>query len=346
MSVADFYPLFLFGNVLLGVLLALLFGKIAITFARQVKLIDVPNALPHKQHVSPVPMAGGLGLILSLGVGGVFNPGFYADLWRILLPATLVFLFGLWDDFKHLSPLLKFFGQFLAAALLILLGIRVQIIQAGWLGLSENLAFLMNLVITLLWVVGITNAFNLIDSMDGLALGIAIVALSFLALMTLGSHSQALLRLLTLLLGICLGLYFYNHMPAKLFLGDSGAQLLGFLLATLGITFTPGTYPLGSSWFIPILLFGVPIFDTALVIFSRLRRRVPFYTPDLEHTYHRLLRKGMEAGRAVFLLHLVSLLLGSIAFIALKISPPYSTMIFFLVCLIGCILILWMDLYR
>lgn len=346
MSVADFYPPFLFGNLLLGVLLALLFGKVVIAFARRMKLIDVPNVLPHKQHVSPVPLAGGLGLVVSLGIGGIFNPGFYADLWRILLPAMLIFLFGLWDDFKHLSPLLKFLGQLLGALLLIFFGIRVHIIQAGWLGLSEDLASLLNLVVTLVWVIGITNAFNLIDSMDGLALGTAIVALSFLALMTLGSPSQALLRLLTLLLGICLGLYFYNHMPAKLFLGDSGAQLLGFLLSTLGITFTPGTYPLGSSWFIPILLFGVPIFDTALVIFSRLRRRVPFYTPDLEHTYHRLLRKGMDAGRAVFLLHLVSLLLGSIAFIALKVEPPYSILIFLFVCIVGGILILWLDFYR
>jgi UDP-GlcNAc:undecaprenyl-phosphate/decaprenyl-phosphate GlcNAc-1-phosphate transferase len=342
-GVADFYQPFVFGNILIGMVLALVIGGGAIWLAKRIGLLDMPGTLPHKQHRNPVPLAGGLALIGALGIGALLNPGIYQEMWQVIVPALVVLGFGLWDDFKRLPAWVKLIGQMLAGILLIALGTYVQVLQPGFLGLTNPLVTWLNWFITLFWIIGITNAFNLIDSMDGLVIGTSGVALAFLILVTLGSVQVPLLRLLTLLLGICFGLYFYNHTPARLFLGDSGAQTIGFLLAAIGIQFTPGIHPLGSSWFIPILILGVPIFDTTLVTISRLRRRTPFYSAGLDHTYHRLVDMGLDPSRAVLIMHFATVVLGCIAFIALQLPPLYASLTFGLVCFAGLVLIFWMD---
>jgi UDP-GlcNAc:undecaprenyl-phosphate GlcNAc-1-phosphate transferase len=162
-------------------------------------------------------------------------------------------------------------------------------------------------------------------------------------LVTLVSGQPPLLQIITLLLGICLGLGFNNATPARFFLGDSGAQTIGFLLAAIAILFTPGNRPPASSWFIPIMIMGVPIFDTTLVTLSRLRRRVPFYKAGNDHTYHRLVKAGFDSKRAVTVIHLASVVLGCLAFIALNLEPLYANIMFAVVFLIGLVLILWMD---
>jgi UDP-GlcNAc:undecaprenyl-phosphate GlcNAc-1-phosphate transferase len=146
-----------------------------------------------------------------------------------------------------------------------------------------------------------------------------------------------------LLLGICGGLYFYNISPARLFMGDSGAQTLGFLLAAAGILFTPPVRPQWSSWFVPILLLGIPIFDATLVVFSRLRRRKRVYTAGHDHTYHRLVALGLESKRAVLAMQVGAVLLGCMAFIALQMEPLYANIVFGSICLIGLILVVLLD---
>jgi UDP-GlcNAc:undecaprenyl-phosphate GlcNAc-1-phosphate transferase len=192
-------------------------------------------------------------------------------------------------------------------------------------------------------VVGITNAFNFIDSMDGLAVGVSGIAIAFLILVTLGSTQTSLLRLMTLMIGTCVGLFFYNITPARLFLGDSGAQTLGFLLAAIGILFTPVHFPQASSWFLPILILGVAIFDTCLVVFSRLRRGLPIYQAGHDHTYHRLVALGLDSTRAVAVMHMVAIALGCIAFIALNLQPVYANVLFVLVFVAGLIAFFYLD---
>jgi UDP-GlcNAc:undecaprenyl-phosphate/decaprenyl-phosphate GlcNAc-1-phosphate transferase len=340
----NYYPTSLFLNILIGLALSLVLGRVAILIARLIGPMDIPGILPHKKHTMPTPLAGGMALVLSLLVGGLaFNISMVRDQWNILVPALIIFAVGLWDDFKRLPPWIKLFGQVVAGVLLIALGTSVQLMPRGFLGLPGNTSRIIDWLITLFWVIGITNAFNLIDSMDGLVLGTSGLSLAFLTLVTFGSPQVSLFQLLALMLGICGGLYFYNRTPAKLFLGDSGAQTFGFLLAAVGIQFTPGTHPLGSSWFIPILIFGLPIFDTTLVTFSRLRRRTAFYAAGLDHTYHRLVQKGLDNNRAVFVMHMATVVLGCVAFIALQLEPLYATIVFGSVCVIGVLLILWLD---
>jgi UDP-GlcNAc:undecaprenyl-phosphate GlcNAc-1-phosphate transferase len=328
-DVANTYPLFLFINIVLGLVLSLALSRAAIVLARRVGLMDVPGALPHKQHAAPMPLAGGTALLLALGAGILlFNWEIARALWNILLPALIVFAFGVWDDLKRLSAGMKFIGQALAALVLIALGTHVQIIQPGFLGLHGAITLWINWAITLFWIVGITNALNLIDSMDGIVVGVSSIALAFIMLVIVGSEQTALLRLLALLFGIGLGLNYYNASPAKLFLGDSGAQTFGFLLAAIGIIFTPGSHPQASSWFLPILILGLPIFDTTLVTLSRLFQGTPIYAAGHDHTYHRLIALGFDPARAVQLMHLASIVSCCIAFVALRLDPFYANLLF------------------
>jgi UDP-GlcNAc:undecaprenyl-phosphate GlcNAc-1-phosphate transferase len=333
---ATIYPVFIFYNLLLGLVLSLGLGWVSIVFARRVGLMDIPGSLPHKIHGAPTALAGGLTLVLALAAGGLIsNFSMMKDLWKALLPAMIVFAVGLWDDFKRLPAWIKLAGQVAASVLFISLGMSVHFVPHHFLGLPGHTNLIVDWFITLFWMVGITNAFNFVDSMDGLVVGLGGIAVGFLVMVTLGSPQGDLLRLLTLLLGICAGLFFYNITPAHLFLGDSGAQTLGFLLASIGLLYEPVNYPQASSWFVPIIIMGVPIFDTTLVVFSRLRRRTPVYQAERNHTYDRLVEWGMDTTHAVMMMQLAGIVLGCLAFIALNLQPLYSNLLFGLVCLAG-----------
>jgi len=332
-DVANTYPLFLFINILLGLVSTLLLGRAAIGIAARVGLMDVPGSLPHKQHTAPMPLAGGIALLLALSVGALLNWPIVRDLWGVLIPTLIVFAFGVWDDLKHLPAWLKFIGQAVATILLIAFGTYVQIVPPGLLGLHSNVTLWLNWLVTFFWIVGLTNALNMIDSMDGIVVGVSSIALAFIMLVMIGSSQSSLLRLLALLFGICLGLNYYNATPARFFLGDSGAQTFGFLLAAVGIQFTPGAHPLASSWFLPILILGLPIFDTTLVVIARFSQGRPIYAAGRDHTYHRLVDMGFDPARAVQLMHLVSIVSCCIAFVALRLDPIYANSVFIGACL-------------
>jgi UDP-GlcNAc:undecaprenyl-phosphate GlcNAc-1-phosphate transferase len=336
-NTATIFPVFVFFNLLLGLVLSLALGWASIAFARRVGLMDIPGSLPHKIHGTPTALAGGLTLVLSLAIGGlIFNFSMMQDLWKVFLPAMIVFIVGLWDDFRRLPARIKLAGQVAASVLLIYLGTTVHFVPHHFLGLLPGHTNIWaDWFITLVWMVGITNAFNFVDSMDGLVAGLSGIAVSFLVLVTIASPQQDLLRLLTLMLGVCAGLFFSNTTPARLFFGDSGSQTMGFLLAAIGILYTPVNYPQASSWFLPIIIFGVPIFDTCLVVFSRLRRRMPIYQAERNHTYHRLVDRGLDTNRAVMVMQLAAIALGCLAFIALNLPSLYSNLLFGLVCLVG-----------
>lgn len=308
-----------FRVIFFACLISLALGPLCLPLARRLGLVDVPGVAPHKQHKKNVPVAGGLVLFgsvmaLSLIEGSLRSPTIQA----ILAAGAVIFVFGLIDDAARLAPGWKLLGQLLATALLIRMGVHVRIFGNPWLDYS----------LTIFWMVGITNAYNFVDSMDGLALGVAGMAAAMFMLVTIESQQSDLSLYSTVLLGACLGSFYYNTTPAYYFVGDSGAQYIGFSLAALGIAYNPlGFSPL-ASWYVPILLVGVPIFDTVLVVVSRLRRGVPIYKGALDHSYHRLVAMGMSSNRAVATMHIVALLLGSLAFICLSLPPVFANLIF------------------
>lgn len=332
--------------LILSILVGLACSWIAIRAARKAGLMDIPGSMPHKQHAAPTPLAGGIALLASLLL---LSP--LLDSWgdrqisSALIATAIVFLFGLLDDRFGFSAPQKLFGQSLAVLFLLLSGVSIRFLESPvfYFGGPFWLYQAGDWLLTALWLIGIANAFNMIDSMDGLAIGLACVALVFLLIGT-AINTQSLLNLhLLALLGICIGVLLFNTKPAHLFLGDSGAQSLGFLLALFCILYTPAGDWQASSWFFPVLLLGMPIFDTSLVVFSRLRRGKPFYKSNLDHTYHRLVRIGLTPAQSVLAIHLASILLGSLGFLALQSQALIANLIFLACLLCGGVLIYLLD---
>jgi UDP-GlcNAc:undecaprenyl-phosphate GlcNAc-1-phosphate transferase len=241
--------------------------------------------------------------------------------------------FGIWDDIHGILAPWKMLGQLLAALLLIWRGVMVHI----------TLIYPLDIFITIFWVIGITNAFNLVDSMDGLAVGLGGITSAFLMMGAIQSGQDSLALFGAILLGCSIGVFFFNFSLSRLFLGDSGAQLLGFTLASLALVYTPPNLIQASSWFVPILLFSIPIFDTTLVTVSRLRKKQPVYKANRDHTYHRLVSLGISPLRSVFTLHLVAIVIDLLAFLALFLQPLSANIVFASILLAGLIIYLWLD---
>lgn len=334
----------LFKASLGGVLVAVALCPVAIWVARRMGLLDVPGSAAHKQHLRTTPLAGGIALVLSLIVLVLIFHLVSKDISRLLLAVFIIFIFGLWDDAKGLGAPVKLAGQLLASVFLIASDVSVHFLEGLSIPfLSGNLLSVLDWGVTILWFVGITNAFNLIDSMDGLAVGIAGIAFAFFMIMALVAQQTYLAIFSACLMGICIGLYAFNVSPARLFLGDSGAQALGFTLAAVAMIYTPYNLPQASSWFVPIFVLGIPIFDTTMVVASRLLHHRPVFHADRAHTYHRLVAMGLDPQRAVFAIHLTALVLNFLAFIALSQPPLVSTLIFCSVVLAGLILLIFLE---
>jgi UDP-GlcNAc:undecaprenyl-phosphate GlcNAc-1-phosphate transferase len=324
-----------FAPIFGGILFTLLIVPFSIKVARYYKLVDEPYSAPHKTHKHSVPKAGGIAifsvvLLVNLLSGKLWE----SDTAPILLGATVIFIFGVWDDAKGLSAGWKLTGQTLAALLLIWQGIQIKMF-----GNHPSL----NIGITLFWIIGITNAFNLVDSMDGLVLGLAAIASTFFLFVTIDAAQLQLTYMSAILLGSCIGMFYFNTTPARTFLGDSGAQFLGFMLATLALAYTPPGLPQPSSWFVPILLLYIPIFDTTFVVISRLRRKQPIYKAGQDHVYHRLVQSGMSPAQAVTTMHVAALLTGCLAFIALPLPPLWANTLFVFSLFCGFIFLLWLE---
>lgn len=334
----------LFG--IISLTLTLVLGPPAATLVERLGIMDVPGSAPHKQHARPTPLAGGILLFIVLLIliftfRSVLNP----DMLAVSLGASVIFLFGLLDDYKGLSAGPKLVGQLLASAILIGSGVQVRFMTV----LLDPQVFhpflsqILNVGLTLFWLVGITNALNLIDSMDGIVAGLGVIASVFFWGAASLADQPALAFMAAGLLGICAGLYFWNAVVIRFFLGDSGAQTLGFLLASFGILYNPLNRNPESSWIVPIMLLSIPIFDTTLVVLSRLRRKQPIGTGRRDHTFHRFIMLGIQPRYAVLAVHLMALILGGLAFFTLYLTPPIALAIFIAAILGGALFLLWLE---
>jgi len=283
-----------------------------------------------------------LALLICEGLlGTLIDPQIRA----VYLAVIPVFLFGLWDDYRVLSPPVKLLGQIIAAVILISCGVYIGIFESPefFFSGSSSLFRYLDWLLTILWVVGITNAFNFVDSMDGLAVGLGGMAAAFFILLTLDSGQFLLAQHSALIVGVCMGLYFYNAPPAMLFLGDSGAQSLGLILAALAIAYRPQVAFQTSSWLVPVILLAVPIFDALLVIVSRLRRDRPIYSAARDHTYHRLLALVESPNRAVLVMQISAFGLNCLAFLGLNQPPVEANLIYSITLLLGLFALLFLD---
>ncbi len=275
--------------------------------------IDQPSA--RKVHTQPTPRLGGAAIYVGcIAALLALSDRFYVpQLVSILVGATLVSFLGIWDDRRGLRPLLKLLGQVAATGILIMSGIQVGFLRNP----------VLNLGATMLWMVGITNALNLLDNMDGLSGGVATVACIFFLLLAAMSGQYLVGSLAAALLGACVGFLYYNLNPATIFMGDTGSLFIGFVLAALGIKLRFPDNVAFVTWMIPVVVLGLPIFDTTLVVISRLRRGLnPLTTPGKDHVSHRLVLMGATKREAVLMLYLVCCALGVVAMFLTQASIP------------------------
>ncbi len=271
----------------------------------RVNAIDQPDAT-RKVHKIPTPRLGGLAIFLSTLIVTLLLRGRYKldQLTGILVGSSFISMMGLWDDRFGLGPWIKLLGQCIAVGLLIVTGVHITSLHNP----------ILNYGATLVWVIGITNALNLLDNMDGASGGIAAIAAAHFALMC-GFTGQYLVGALsTAVMAACIGFLIYNWNPATIFMGDSGSLFLGFTLASIGIKLRFPQNVTFVTWMIPLLVLGVPIFDTTLVVISRLRRRLnPLTTPGTDHTSHRLTYAGLTRREAVLVLYIAAFFMGLLA---------------------------------
>jgi UDP-GlcNAc:undecaprenyl-phosphate GlcNAc-1-phosphate transferase len=320
--VSSYLPL-----VLLSGVAAFLVTPISVWAARRLGFVDVPQ--PHKIHVRPIPLLGGLAIYAALGIVLLLvnvRPAI-PQLVGVVFGGTLVAALGLWDDRHPVVPWIKILLEIVAGLAVIAVGIHVQLLP--WAA--------ANVVITLFWIVGITNAINLMDNMDGLAAGVSAVAAVFFLLLASTNGQGLVASMAAAIAGASLGFLFYNINPALVFMGDSGSLLLGFLLAVLGMKYEPSTLPLGSTWMVPIVVLGLPIFDTALVTYARWRRHQSILRGGGDHTSHRLARLGLGTSRAVLTMYLGAVALGTLGIAFTHLLPPWPSLLFAILVGVGLI---------
>jgi UDP-GlcNAc:undecaprenyl-phosphate GlcNAc-1-phosphate transferase len=295
-----------------------LFTPLAKALAARWGAVDLPN--PRKIHKTPMPRLGGVAVFLGFCLpwaGMYLVDNFvtsyfreYEKLFAALLGAAAAMLgLGIYDDCKGADATKKFLVQTAVAVLLYFAGFRIDEvtnpfgdhpIQLGWFGLP----------LTVLWIVGVTNSINLLDGIDGLVSGVTFLIAVSLAIIN-ALHGNVLLALLTVCLaGACIGFLPHNHFPARIFLGDSGSLTIGIVLACVGVIslFRNGTTSAAANPVIsvPLILFGLPLFDTARVMVVRLLRGVSMFSPDKNHVHHRLLALGLSQKHAAWVLYFVT----------------------------------------
>jgi UDP-GlcNAc:undecaprenyl-phosphate GlcNAc-1-phosphate transferase len=280
-------------------------------FALYVGFVDRPSA--RKVHLRPMPLLGGVAIYVGfvLAVAMTTETGMRMEVLGIVGGATLLAVTGILDDSGILHHQVKLFVSMpLAACMLVAAGIRPDIFSQI---LGGKMGALIDVLLTILWVVGITAAFSILDHMDGLCAGVAAISAAFFTISAALNGQRMVCTLAAAALGASLGFLRWNFAPAKIFMGDGGAMFLGFLMATLGLKLRPAVAHPAVDWLAPVLILAVPIFDTTLISISRSRRGLlPFASPGKDHTAHRLSNLGLGHTRAVLTLYIVGSVFGAL----------------------------------
>ena len=332
----QYLTVFILSFILVGALTPIM-RKVAI----KNNIFDLPNT-SHKSHALPTPYLGGiaimLGVVLVSLLAVLFSTNVLGNLkllLSVLIPALLLGLIGLWDDLKSLPAYPRLFAQSAVGV-----GISIILITTGTLG-NPTGSIVLDVLLTVIWIVGICNSINFFDNMDGGAAGtvaFSSLGLAFLA-WNLGQSLLAGLALVTA--GATFGFLIWNKSPAKIYMGDAGALFLGVLLATLAIRVDPITQSRAISLSIPLLLLALPILDTTTVVISRLRNGVSIFQGGQDHLSHRLVNIGLTRKFAVIVLWLLCILFVVIANLVSILASTFEVIFLLLGSFIWFALLLW-----
>lgn len=297
-------------------LLAFLSTPFVKKLAKKIGAIDIPKD-KRRMHTDSVPLIGGLAIFLGFLVSTVLFAEIDIKIIAILSGALIMVMLGVFDDKYALGAKFKLMIQIIAAAIPVIAGVRIERIilpflksggiEFGWLAYP----------ITILWIVALTNAVNLIDGLDGLAAGVSAIASFSMFLIALMQGNYLIAVMCAALVGACCGFLPYNFSPASIFMGDTGSTFLGFVMASLSVL---GLFKIHAiiSFAVPFIAFGIPIFDTSFAIFRRIKEHRPIMSPDRGHLHHRLVDMGFSHKQAVLIIYAICIVLGAVAVLSFK----------------------------
>ncbi len=293
-----------------AVLASFLFTPVVKAFANRVGAVDIPKD-DRRMHNKPIPLLGGLAIFLAFMLSVLLFAQIDRQVKGMLLGAVIIVLLGVIDDIHPLNAIFKFCVQILAAVVAVAHGNVIQFLSNPIFfgeSLYFNLGFLA-VPVTIIWIVAITNAVNLIDGLDGLSVGVSAINSASLLVISLLVSDVNVAIMVAALLGACLGFMPYNINPAKIFMGDTGSTFLGYILAVLSIQGLFKFYTI-ISFLVPFLILGVPIFDTVTAFFRRIIKGQAPWKADRGHIHHKLIDMGYSQKQSVAILYLVTAILG------------------------------------
>ncbi|EJL27532.1 glycosyltransferase family 4 protein [Brevibacillus sp. BC25] len=311
-------------TLILGFLTSLIISFIATPYVKnlavKVGAVDAPNQ--RKVHTRIMPRMGGLAIYIGYLVAFfLFVPYTnISEMLGIFIGSTIVMVVGMLDDKYQLSPKWKLLGQLVATAIVVIpFGLKIGVVNlpySGSIDFSSGWLFWLAIPITMFWIVGVTNAVNLIDGLDGLSAGVSAIAAGTMGVMALLMDDYKVATYCFVLLGAILGFLYFNFHPARLFMGDTGSLFLGFNLAALSIMgFKEALF---VSFIIPIVVLGVPLWDTFFAIVRRIVNKKPISSPDKGHLHHCLLNMGLSHRSTVLTIYSISIFFGTMAILLTK----------------------------
>ena len=323
--------------LLVALVVSFLMTPVVKTFAYKVGAIDVPKDA-RRMHKVPIPRLGGLAIFIGFMVSILLFSEITPELRSILLGAVIIVVLGVVDDIMALPAMLKFVVQIVAALIPATHGVTILAFSNPNI-FSDNLYWVLgslSIPFTVLWIVAINNSVNLIDGLDGLANGVSAISATTMLVIALVSDQSAVAVVLAALVGACVGFMPYNMNPAKMFMGDTGATFLGYILATMSIQGLFKYYAV-ISFVVPFLILGLPIFDTTFAFIRRIAHGQSPMHPDRSHIHHRLIDMGLNQKQAVATLYVISAILGLSA-VVLTTGGEQKAMLFFLaLCIVAVV---------
>lgn len=310
--------------------------------AIRVGMVDSPG--PRKVHLTPIPLLGGLAMYagVMLAILIAFDGPARAQSFGIVTGATLVAVVGFMDDRGLLHHQVKLFAAMpMAGVILLISGVRANVFEVL---VGGSRGYWLDSALTILWVMGITASFSILDHMDGLCAGVAAMASIFFAMLAYLNGQTIVTTLAAATLGAAAGFLRWNFKPAKIFMGDGGAMFLGFLMATLALKLRFEHAANLSSWLAPVLVLSATIFDTTLVTISRSRRGLlPFATPGKDHSAHRLANLGLGQRGAVLAMYLAGAVCGGAAVLISYLSTTMAAVAGAIVLAAMMLAIVWLE---
>ena len=313
-------------------------------FAEKVGAIDVPRD-NRRVHDHPIPRMGGLAIFIGFVLSLIFFVPMSTKVLGLLVGSVIIAVMGGVDDIVSLNPWVKLAGQIVAALVAIRCGLVFDVISNPNIFAEETYIEIgwLSIPLTMLWIVGCTNAVNLIDGLDGLAVGVSAISSMTMLIVSLFVSEPVVSIILAALTGACLGFMPYNLNPAKIFMGDVGSQLLGFVLSTASIM---GLFKLHAiiTFFVPLLALALPLADTIFAFFRRILHGQSPFKADKGHFHHRLLAMGLNQKQVVAVLYGISAVLGLLAVLMAGDSMAVK-----IICLVAAFIIslgIWLKVFK